>query len=77
MVGVGGVSSREDNFKIILYGATSTVQLGTYHWTEGLKCFEFLKFSGLATLMEEKRYTSSSDFRTKLKPWSKEGASLS
>lgn len=75
VVGVGGVSSGEDVFEMILCGATA-VQVGTCHWTEGPKCFDRI-CSELTTLMEEKGYTSISDFRNKLKPWSKEGASLS
>ena len=75
VVGVGGITSGEDVFEMILCGATA-VQVGTCHWTEGPKCFDRI-CSELTTLMEEKGYTSISDFKNKLKPWSKEGASLS
>lgn len=75
VVGVGGVSTGTDAFEMILCGAAA-VQVGTCHWTEGPKCFDRI-CKELQDIMKEKGYTSISDFKGKLKAWSKEGAALS
>ena len=60
---------------MILVGA-SAVQVGTCHWTEGPKCFDRI-CGELSDIMKEKGYSKVSDFKGKLKEWSKEGASIS
>jgi dihydroorotate dehydrogenase (fumarate) len=74
VVGVGGVVSGRDAFELILCGATA-VQVGTCHWTEGPKCFDRI-CEELEQIMLEKGYQNISDFRGKLKDWSREGADL-
>jgi dihydroorotate dehydrogenase (fumarate) len=64
-----------DAFEMILCGA-SAVQVGTCHWTEGPKCFDRI-CKELKDIMESKNYKSIDDFKNKLKPWSKEGVTLS
>jgi dihydroorotate dehydrogenase (fumarate) len=64
-----------DAFEMILCGATA-VQIGTCHWTEGPKCFDRI-CRELKEIMESKNYKSIHDFKNKLKPWSKEGVTLS
>lgn len=39
VVGVGGVSTGEDAFQLLLCGA-SAVQVATCHWLEGPACFD-------------------------------------
>jgi len=75
VVGVGGISSGQDAFEMILVGA-SAIQVGTCHWIEGPKCFERIS-QELKDIMKKKKYSSINDFKGKLKEWSKEGASLS
>ncbi|GMH46338.1 hypothetical protein TrRE_jg1890 [Triparma retinervis] len=75
VVGVGGVETGEDAFQFLLCGAAA-VQVGTKHWIEGAKCFDRI-VGELEELMEKKGYKSVGEFRGKLKPWSKEGASKS
>mmetsp|Transcript_33171 Transcript_33171/g.48642 ORF Transcript_33171/g.48642 Transcript_33171/m.48642 type:complete len:435 (+) Transcript_33171:64-1368(+) len=75
VVGVGGITSGKDAFEMVLCGAHA-VQVGTCHWNEGPKCFDRI-CAELRAIMKEKGYTKISDFRGKLKPWSKEGATLS
>lgn len=65
----------QDAFEMILAGA-SAVQVGTCHWTEGPKCFDRI-CAELSDIMKEKGYSKVSDFKGKLKDWSKEGASIS
>lgn len=72
VVGVGGVCTGNDVFQMILCGAAA-VQVGTTHWKEGPACFDRI-VDELGQLMLSKGYTSLSDFRGKLRPWSKEGA---
>lgn len=64
-----------DAFEMILCGATA-VQVGTCHWTEGPKCFDRI-CKELKDIMDSKNYKSIDDFKNQLKPWSKEGATLS
>jgi dihydroorotate dehydrogenase (fumarate) len=69
VVGVGGVSTGEDAFAMILCGAKA-VQIGTCHWTEGPRCFA--RIAGeLEALMRRKKYSTIEDFRGKLKPYAK------
>ena len=75
VVGVGGVSTGQDVFEMLLCGA-SAVQIGTCHWIEEQSCFDRI-CSELEGIMKEKGYTCIDDFRGKLKDWSKEGATLS
>lgn len=75
VVGVGGVSTGQDVFEMLLCGA-SAVQIGTCHWIEGPSCFDRI-CNELEGIMKEKGYKSIDDFRGKLKDWSKEGAALS
>ena len=75
VVGVGGIESGVDAFEMILCGA-SAVQVGTCHWKEGPKCFNRICLE-LREIMKNKGYSSIDEFKGKLKPWSKEGASLS
>mmetsp|Transcript_13449 Transcript_13449/g.18404 ORF Transcript_13449/g.18404 Transcript_13449/m.18404 type:complete len:375 (-) Transcript_13449:139-1263(-) len=73
IVGVGGVSTGTDAFELILCGAKA-VQVGTKHWTEGAVCFDRIS-SELKDIMKRKGYKSISDFRGKLKPYSKPSVS--
>jgi dihydroorotate dehydrogenase (fumarate) len=75
IVGVGGIETGADVFEMILCGA-SAVQVGTKHWIEGPGCFDRIA-QELEELMGKKGYKRISDFQGKLKPWSKEGASIS
>ena len=75
VVGVGGVSTGEDAFELILCGAQA-VQVGTCHWNEGPKCFDRI-CDELMDVMRRKGYSSPDDFRGKLKEWSKEGQAIS
>lgn len=75
VVGVGGIESGVDAFEMILCGA-SAVQVGTCHWKEGPKCFDRICLE-LREIMKNKGYSNISEFRGKLKPWSKEGAKIS
>jgi dihydroorotate dehydrogenase (fumarate) len=75
VVGVGGIETGSDAFEMILCGAHA-VQVGTCHWKEGPKCFDRI-CTELRELMASKGYDSIEDFRGKLKPYSKEGATLS
>jgi len=75
VVGVGGVESGADAFEMILCGA-SAVQVGTCHWKEGPKCFNRI-CEELRLIMKNKGYSNISEFRGKLKPWTKEGAKVS
>mmetsp|Transcript_18683 Transcript_18683/g.17997 ORF Transcript_18683/g.17997 Transcript_18683/m.17997 type:complete len:405 (-) Transcript_18683:153-1367(-) len=74
VVGVGGITSGQDAFEMILCGATA-VQVGTCHWTEGPSCFDRI-CQELEHIMEAKGYTTIQQFSGKLKPWSKEGAKI-
>ena len=75
VIGVGGVSTGEDVFQMILVGA-SAVQVGTCHWIEGPSCFGRIS-DELIEIMNEKGYSTIEEFRGKLRDWSKEGASAS
>lgn len=70
VVGVGGVTSGEDVFQLLLCGATA-VQIGTCHWKEGPVCFDRIHRE-LEELMAAKGYASIQDVRGKLKSWSRE-----
>ena len=50
------------------------VQVGTCHWTEGPSCFDRIS-KELQDIMAKKGYSSLEDFRGKLKPYVKPGAS--
>ena len=50
------------------------VQVGTCHWTEGPSCFDRIS-KELQDIMVKKGYSSLEDFRGKLKPYVKPGAS--
>ena len=71
IIGVGGIATGEDAFKMILCGAKA-VQVGTKHWTEGPTCFERIA-NELKTIMIEKGYSSIEEFRGKLKPYARKG----
>ena len=75
VIGVGGVETGADAFEMILCGAAA-VQVGTKHWIEGAGCFDRIA-KELGEIMDGKGYKSIEEFRGKLKPWSKEGASVS
>ena len=75
IVGVGGVSSGEDAFNLILCGATA-VQIGTAHAVEKGAVFERVG-NELLALMESKGYGAIADFRGKLKEYDSGRASLS
>jgi dihydroorotate dehydrogenase (fumarate) len=73
IVGVGGVSTGEDAFNLILCGATA-VQIGTCHAKEKGGVFE--RVAGeLSALMRRKGYGTISDFRGKLKDYDSKRAS--
>ena len=75
IVGVGGVSSGEDAFNLILCGATA-VQIGTAHAVEKGTVFERVG-KELLEIMNRKGYSRISDFRGKLKEYDSERAKLS
>jgi dihydroorotate dehydrogenase (fumarate) len=75
VVGVGGISTGQDVYEMLLAGATA-VQVGTCHWREGPICFDRMA-DELRDLMRKKGYSSLSDCKGKLKPWTKEGAAIS
>jgi hypothetical protein len=50
--------------------------VGTCHWKEGPTCFDRIA-DELRDLMRKKGYSSLSDCKGKLKPWTKEGAAIS
>jgi len=73
IVGVGGVSTGEDAFNLILCGATA-VQIGTCHAKEKGGVFERVA-EELSALMQRKGYDTISDFRGKLKEYDSKRAS--
>lgn len=75
VVGVGGISTGQDVYEMLLAGATA-VQVGTCHWKEGPICFDRLA-DELRDLMRKKGYSTLSDCKGTLKPWTKEGAAIS
>lgn len=74
IVGVGGVTTGQDAFEMLLCGAAA-VQIGTCHWKEGASCFDRIH-DELVGILQRKGYTHGirQDVVGKLKPWSKEGA---
>jgi dihydroorotate dehydrogenase (fumarate) len=75
IVGVGGITTGQDAYEMLLAGATA-VQVGTCHWKEGPTCFDRIA-DELRELMQKKGFRSLSDCKGKLKAWSKEGAEVS
>lgn len=69
IIGVGGVSTGEHAFQLILCGA-SAVQSATTHWMEGAGCFDRIA-KELETLMSKKGYSSIKDFQGSLKDYDK------
>lgn len=72
VVGVGGISTGQDVYDMLLAGATCC-QTATTHWKEGPGCFDRI-LSELSEILQNKGYVSVSEVTNKLKPWSKEGA---
>ena len=75
IIGVGGVSSGEDAFNLILCGATA-VQIGTAHAVEKGPVFARVG-KELLEIMTRKGYNTVSDFRGKLKEYDSKRASAS
>jgi dihydroorotate dehydrogenase (fumarate) len=75
IVGVGGVSSGEDAFNLILCGATA-VQIGTAHAVEKGPVFARVG-KELQAIMKRKGYSTIADFRGKLKEYDSKRASAS
>lgn len=65
IIGVGGISTGQDAFEMILCGAKA-VQIGTCHWTEGAGCFARIA-QELEDIMTTRGYHTIHDFRGKLK----------
>jgi dihydroorotate dehydrogenase (fumarate) len=74
VVGVGGISSGQDVYDMILAGATCC-QAATTHWKEGPICFDRI-YHELVDIVRKKGFTNLQQFRNKLQPWSKERANL-
>lgn len=74
IVGVGGVSTGDDAFQMILCGA-SAVQVGSTHWVEGATCFERIS-KELIHLIRSKGYSSIEDFKGKLRVYEKHNSKV-
>ena len=74
VVGVGGISSGQDVYDMILAGATCC-QTATTHWKEGSICFDRIH-QELTTILRQKGHSSIRQVCNKLQPWSKERANL-
>jgi len=75
VVGVGGITSGQDLFEMLLVGA-SACQTATAHWKEGPVCFGRI-LKELEDLMRRKGYTTIKDFQGKMNTWSKDLAAAS
>jgi dihydroorotate dehydrogenase (fumarate) len=74
VVGVGGITSGQDVYDMILVGATCC-QTATTHWKEGPACFDRIH-QELTTIMRRKGHTSIRQVCNTLQPWSKDRANL-
>jgi dihydroorotate dehydrogenase (fumarate) len=75
VVGVGGISTGQDAYEMLLAGATAC-QVATCHWKEGPGCFRRIE-DELRALLIRRGYARVSDIRGGLREWTKEGAALS
>lgn len=75
VVGVGGISTGQDVYDMLLAGATCC-QTATTHWKEGPDCFDRIILQELGDILRKKGLHSVRQVTGGLKPWSKEGAAL-
>lgn len=70
IVGVGGVTTGQDVYAMLLAGATA-VQVGTTHWREGPSCFDRIT-NELRSVLREKGHGSATEVTGTLQEWSKQ-----
>jgi dihydroorotate dehydrogenase (fumarate) len=74
IIGVGGISTGQDVYDMILCGATAC-QVATIHWKEGPICFDRI-YNELIMILQQKGYTNIQQVHNRLQLWSKDRANI-